>query len=407
MAFRFQRRFKIAPGLTLVASKRGLGVSAGVPGARVSLTRAGLYGHAGLPGTGLAYRKKLNPKGRGRAASGVAPDFVQRIQQGSDFALTLRVEEGGDVTLLDADGLGFSDDEARFLRRSFGDALRERLRELCERKNAELESLRCVHYDTPAPRAAPVFEPREFALPRPTPPGMTEANFWSTTWPPARRRHEAENAARQAAFESASREWQAARDAFMAAEAERRARETRGVFTDLEAMALTLEDHLAEIPWPRETAVDLDLGDDSRTIAITLHLPDEEAMPAEEWSVPRTRFRVTKRRLSATRRRGLYRDYIHGVAVRVLGEVFARLPTIEAALVTGVVPGVDPATGHPAEIALFSVIARREQWIGLNFDALEAIDPAETLALFELRRNMTKTGMMRPIEAFSLEAFGA
>lgn len=91
------------------------------------------------------------------------------------------------------------------------------------------------------------------------------------------------------------------------------------------------------------------------------------------------------------------------MAVRVLGEIFARLPTIKVALVTAVTPGVDPATGHPAEIALYSVIAGRDAWSKLNFEALDAIEPAETLALFELRRAMTKTGMMKPIKAFSLE----
>lgn len=407
MGFRFQRRVKIAPGLTLVASKRGLGVSAGVPGARVSMTRAGLYGHAGIPGTGLAFREKLNPKGRRQARRGIAPDFVERIQRGSQFTFNLRVGDDGEVALLDADGLGFSEEEARFLRLACGDELREQLQGLCARKNAELEALGCVHHDTPPPRAEPLFEPRTFTLPEPQRPRFIEATFWSVVWPPAKRRREAENSARQAAFEGATREWQVARDAFKVEEAERRTRETKGVFTDLEAMALTLEDHLAEIPWPCETAVDFDLGDDSRTIAITLHLPDEDSMPGEEWSVPGTRFKVSKKKLAVTRRRGMYRDYVHGVAVRVLGEIFARLPTIEVALVTGLAPGMDSATGHASEIALYSVIARRETWSKLNFKALDGIEPADTLALFELRRAMTKTGMMKPVKAFSLEELEA
>lgn len=74
-----------------------------------------------------------------------------------------------------------------------------------------------------------------------------------------------------------------------------------------------------------------------------------------------------------------------------------------AALVSGATPVVDPATGHPAEVALYSVIAGRDAWSKLNFDAIHSIEPAETLALFDLRRAMSKTGIMKPVKAFTLE----
>lgn len=402
MGFRFQRRVKIAPGLTLVASKRGIGVSTGFPGARVSMTRQGIYGHGGVPGTGLAYREKLNPKGRMRAAADGTPDFSSGVQERDNISLTITVEDDGNVNLLDASGSSLSEEEARLLKRNFADQLRENVEAICARNNAELEALGRVHHDTPPPRTDPVFEGRNFDIPRPHPPVMRKKNLWCSIWPPAKRELESENAARQAEFEAELREWQAAYDAFTVTETERRRRETESVLHDLEAMALTLEDHLGTIPWPRETEVDFDLGDDSRTIAITLHLPDEDSMPDREWSVTKTRLKVTKKKIPSTRRRGIYRDYIHGVAVRVLGEIFARLPTIEAALITGLVPGTDAATGYPTEFAFYSVIARRETWSKLNFGALDSIEPAETLELFELRRAMTKTGIMKPVESFDL-----
>lgn len=407
MALRFQRRIKIMPGLTLVASKHGLGVSVGVPGARVSMTRQGLYGHAGIPGTGLAFREKLNPKGRRRATGGAAVARLSGFQRGGKFALTLEVEDDGEVRLSDAGGTPFTEEESRFLRRTYADQLRTQLRGLCERNNADLKLLGQVHHATPVPRSEPLFAARTFALQEPAPPFLPKAGFWATIWPPAKRKLVTKNAALLASFEAELHEWQADRDAFMAGETERRTRETKGVFTDLEAMARTLEDHLGDIPWPRETDVDFDLGDDSRTIAITLHLPDEESMPDLEWSVAGTRLKVSKKKISATRRRGIYRDYVHGVAVRVLGEIFARLPTIQVALVTGVIPGTDPATGQPHELALYSVIARRVVWSSLNFNLLHAIEPAETLALFDLRRAMTKTGLMKAVTAFSLDELEA
>ena len=55
MGWRFQKRKKILPGVTLNLGKRGLGVSVGPRGARVSAGRRGLTATISLLGTGLAY----------------------------------------------------------------------------------------------------------------------------------------------------------------------------------------------------------------------------------------------------------------------------------------------------------------------------------------------------------------
>lgn len=56
MGWRFQRRKKLLPGVTLNVGKRGpSGVSVGPRGARVSAGRTGLAVTLSLLGTGLAY----------------------------------------------------------------------------------------------------------------------------------------------------------------------------------------------------------------------------------------------------------------------------------------------------------------------------------------------------------------
>ena len=55
MAWRFQRRKRVLPGVTLNMSKRGAGVSVGRRGARLSASRRGLTATLSLIGTGLAY----------------------------------------------------------------------------------------------------------------------------------------------------------------------------------------------------------------------------------------------------------------------------------------------------------------------------------------------------------------
>ena len=62
MAFRFWRRIKFAPGLTLNLSKRGMSVSAGRRGAKLTTGTSGERATFGITGTGLFYTKKLSPK---------------------------------------------------------------------------------------------------------------------------------------------------------------------------------------------------------------------------------------------------------------------------------------------------------------------------------------------------------
>lgn len=56
MGFNFRKSFKIAPGVKLNVSKKGISsISAGVKGARVNVGRKGTRTTVGLPGTGLSY----------------------------------------------------------------------------------------------------------------------------------------------------------------------------------------------------------------------------------------------------------------------------------------------------------------------------------------------------------------
>lgn len=55
MGFRFQRRIKIIPGVTLNLSKGGISTSIGVRGAHVTLGRGKQRVTVGIPGTGVSY----------------------------------------------------------------------------------------------------------------------------------------------------------------------------------------------------------------------------------------------------------------------------------------------------------------------------------------------------------------
>lgn len=59
--FQFRKRVKLAPGLSLNVSKKGLGLSAGPKGLKASISAQGrITGSAGIPGSGISYRKTLS-----------------------------------------------------------------------------------------------------------------------------------------------------------------------------------------------------------------------------------------------------------------------------------------------------------------------------------------------------------
>jgi len=62
MPWGFRRSLRIAGPLRLNFSKSGLGLSLGVPGLHVGRGPRGSYLRAGLPGTGIYYRKSLGPR---------------------------------------------------------------------------------------------------------------------------------------------------------------------------------------------------------------------------------------------------------------------------------------------------------------------------------------------------------
>jgi hypothetical protein len=357
MAFRFQRRITLAPGVRLNQSKRGVRVAV-----------SGLEAH---------------------------------LRAGETLALELSVDEQGYVSYFYADGKPISEADARAVRRHAEDTIREQLQALCEQRNAALERLGNLHHDTPAP-ALTGYMPQPFTDPPPAVPVPRSPALWHWLWPWAKRRLEQENTRRQTTFDEAYRRWEWHKAQFDAAEFAREQREAQGVWDDFEDMAQTLRERLDEIAWPRETLMDFDLGADERTIAVDIELPDEDAMPDREWTMPAKRLKLTPKKLSVTRQRKLYRDHVHGIAFRVLGAVFSRLPAVQEARVSGYRQVVDATTGGMRDQYLYSIKVNRERWERIDFDAPDQVDPVAAVELFTLRRDMTKTGIFRDIAPFKL-----
>jgi len=77
MSFRFWRRVRIAPGVTLNLSKSNASLSFGPRGAKYTVSPRGNRATAGIPGTGLFYTVH-DRKRRGRGGAAPAPHIPQR-----------------------------------------------------------------------------------------------------------------------------------------------------------------------------------------------------------------------------------------------------------------------------------------------------------------------------------------
>lgn len=73
MAFRFWRRIRLAPGVTLNLSKSAASLSFGPPGAKYTISPRGNRATAGIPGTGLFYTMRDPGAGRGQERGASAP----------------------------------------------------------------------------------------------------------------------------------------------------------------------------------------------------------------------------------------------------------------------------------------------------------------------------------------------
>ncbi|WP_417586991.1 DUF4236 domain-containing protein [Pararhodobacter oceanensis] len=92
MAWRFNRRIKIAPGIRLNIGKSGItSVNLGRRGSSVSLGKTGTHLNLGVPGTGLSRRTKISGAARARAKSDEPSGAAERPVTGGSVYVFMAV----------------------------------------------------------------------------------------------------------------------------------------------------------------------------------------------------------------------------------------------------------------------------------------------------------------------------
>jgi len=395
MGLRFRRSIRLGRGIRLNLGSRSASLSLGGRGASVNIGPRGTFANLGIPGSGVSYRTRLD--GGGDSGGG----RTRTTGPNRDVAVQLALQDDGEVLITDQQGAPLDNRLRKALLAQHGEFIQNWLGEQADAINAEITALETLHLATPPPDRPVVYTPREFEQPYPQAPTPKSPGLLGTLLPWVRRQVEAENRETHRQAVATLQAWKQAREAHEKAEAERKLLIEKHRHSGPRGADLYLETRLGELDWPRETEVDVEVSNDGRTVFLDVDLPEIEMLPAREATVAGRGLRLNYRKLSDTRCRKLYMNHVHGIGFRLIGEVFQGLPRVHTVVCSGYSQRVAPATGQRRDEYLYSVRVAREDWARVDFTNLDAVEVVAALDAFELRRQMTKTGIFRPIEPFS------
>jgi hypothetical protein len=404
MAFRFSRRIRLMPGVHLNLSKKGVSLSAGMRGASITTGPRGVYSNMSLPGTGLSFRSKLGGEPLAPQQRKMRQPLVDDRTSGTmlehrepaTFKAVLRVqEEDGQVIIEGEDGQPLAQRQLKLLREQHGEMISQWLQGAVAELNSDYEACVNLHLQTPAPA-----NPRWLALPsfdeeQPNAPALRNVGLLDRL---LLRRHriEVENAMRSEEQELSS--WNQRAAEHLQFIDEWRSLSEGVVRGDRTAMEAVLGRILSTLPWPRETNVNFDFREDGAALDLDVDLPEIEDMPTRIATVAGRGIRVNFQKRSEAKTRQDYLRLVYGTAFRVAGEVFANLPRVLEATVSEFTQRTDPQTGNIRDDYVLSVRIHRPEWEAINFEQLEAIEPGEALARFQIIRSPDRSGRLRRID---------
>jgi hypothetical protein len=314
------------------------------------------------------------------------------------MVVMVRVDDDGVTTFIEsATQQPLSPENVARAKSQAGETIKELVRSKVEELNASLDGLGMLHQFTPAPDA-PKYEKISFDLPEPAQPVAKIPGLIVGLFAAKRAEVERENEQAQSAWRTEVAKWEQLKAAHEAREERRRMRVEYDVQSDVSVMEDVLQENIADIEWPRETDLSFEIRANGAVCVLDVDLPEIEHMPTVEAAVTGRGFEVKKKDLSDTRRRKIYMQHIHAVALRLIGEVFATLPRCEKVILSGYSQRHNAATGEIQDEYLLSVAVDRHLWRSLDFSALNKVDPVAAVERFECRRKMTKTGIFAAIE---------
>jgi hypothetical protein len=391
MAIRFRKSLKLAPGVRMNLSGSGVSWTLGPRGASIGIGKRGSFLNAGIAGSGLSTRQSL-------ASSRPAK---QKVAPTEKVSLTVSVEDDGQILFLDETGKQVSEALISQAKKQHGDHIRGLIQSKCDEINGQVSALAEIHLDAPDPKKPLTYQMGSFDLPEPRSPTPKAPGILSGLFKKKRQQVEAENAEAESIYQNNLAAWKEQRELFGEQELRKSKLVSATVVGDIEAMEELFGEVLMDIVWPRETEVSFEVRDKGGRLIFDVDLPEIQDMPTKTATVPQRGYKLSIKEMGQTAVQKLYANHLHSIVFRLLAEAFAMLPTVQTVVLSGFSQRKDRATGQLGDEYLLSVSVQREQWEHINFLSLDAVDVTEALALFDLRRDMTKTGVFKVIQPLS------
>ncbi|MDY0290215.1 MAG: DUF4236 domain-containing protein [Sphaerochaeta sp.] len=415
MAIRFHRSIRIAKGIRLTFSKKGLGASIGPKGAKVSVGPSGVYSNIGIPGTGVYSRTKLSgPSNPSKASPGPSTQSVLTY-----FEVQVSIDEQTgieEITMLD-EGTVVTDPS--LLRRMRADAgLKEHVQQVREKTYASIEekSQVLVHihkHSIPLPNWEEIrvqaetqtpehYVKEEFTIKKPDAEELhqrleDEASKEVKGFFGLKKKRKEYVDQRIDAFVAAeANAWQKAKDEFEKAEADKE-RSANSQFQrefaswkevmeatfnpTVEYLEEKLDRQLSEIQLPVEFSLSFEVLDDGKAIHLDIELPKIEDYPQKKARILSTG-KISVKDKAQKEKKAEYLRSISGMSIYFASMAFALSPAIEEVIISGYTQRVNKASGNVEDEYVYSVKYDVQRFSTLNSNHVE---PELTIQSFEHR----------------------
>ncbi len=260
---------------------------------------------------------------------------------------------------------------------------------VCSHLNEHVESLAFPHRWTPSPDQVllPVAA-RAFAEPKPRPPRAAISKD--------PRVKAAADPQELNDYLDVRADWLARRLVWDAAQRSIYELKEKAESGNLDAMQGYLTKCLHDVLWPLPTIISYEFNGQHEA-SLEFVVPGLDAIPDRE-AVMASGNRVEIRRMSDISHTKLHNQHALGLVVRLLGELFASLPTIELVTVSALqIPGSGKAQRYIA-----SAEAERSRWSSLHSNGSVTADQAiRCLGQLGARCNLTALGAFLAVEPFA------
>lgn len=404
MSFRFQRRVKVAPGVRLNFSKRGVSTSIGVRGASITVGKRGIYGNVGIPGSGLSYRTRLDSKGKNKAISNSnerGKVIVEWDDAKKDFIFS--TDDGRLLTI----------EEEKQVRRAYKDTLIEMYKEKAKEINEETKKLLQLHHQI-FPKHSDLISIASDSVPlhlseKPNIDDIykeiysTRKERWTFieklnhVLPKNKQRFEQE--VKEEATKIYEEELAKYREEVtqLNEEREHRIALAKRVETgDISAMESWLELFLDELDFPLETNVEFQII--SRDEAyVDMDLPEPENVPEKKAEILKSG-KLKMKEKTQREQREHYAMLVGGSAFYLASFFFHYLPTLTHVYISGYNQIIDTSTGHEKDQYIYSLKIDKETLYSFK---MENIHPIDAFQHFEPKLNVTKTYIFKEISPYA------